>query len=291
MVEFDPVPAGITYRLFEGAAVSPYATVDIDGQNYHRPPAPLGAGGPPPGVAVDLYVVACRDDDPLCCSVSDTVEVRLIEECTTPIPADSTNVIFSEYVTNGDGRCAGPDCEAGEAIEITNLSHCPVSLDGNHFSYCNGSCRAFRSMDFGSAEVIPPRGVYVAIRNVAASACDYPFFGPDDPGLFGLRVSTLAMVGQNLEHGWFNNGGGGASQLRIARGTYVDPSAGQTIDLIAPYSGVAGQCQSIGFNAYDACGDVSTVSTPTEVLTTNQLGRLWHPCDAVTAPFPDTCPM
>ncbi|NIR41081.1 MAG: hypothetical protein GWN73_36835, partial [Actinobacteria bacterium] len=60
-------------------------------------------------------------------------------------------MLFSEYVINGDGQ--SPNLEAGEAFEITNLSHCPVALNGNHFSYCNDVCSGVRWMDFGPDDV------------------------------------------------------------------------------------------------------------------------------------------
>ncbi|NMC69950.1 MAG: hypothetical protein GYA57_07795, partial [Myxococcales bacterium] len=59
--------------------------------------------------------------------------------------------------------------------------------------------------------------------------------------------------------------------------------------IISPYLGTAPQCSSIGFNAVDDCGNISSISTPTTILTPNQLGRLWHPCDAVVAPNPPGC--
>jgi hypothetical protein len=292
IVEFTALPAGITYELYKDADVAPYATITTTGQNYFRPAAPLGAGGPPPaGTTMTIYLRACRTADPTCCSVSAPITTALIESCTTATAPTASNLVFSEYVTNGDGAC--PDaatCEAGEAIEITNLSNCPVSLNGYHFSYQSPTLPGTnRWMNFGAADVIPPRGVYVAIRNRAASACTYPFFGPDDPGIFGLKISGLAMEGPSMSSGWFNNSGSGSSALRIASGAWVDMSTGTTIEIISPYSGSAGECSAIGFNAVDACGNISAVSAPTTVLTPNQLGRLWHPCDAVVAPVPAAC--
>lgn len=129
----------------------------------------------------------------------------------------------------------------------------------------------------------------MAIRNRDRSSCDYPFFGPNDPGLFGIRISALAMQGEGLSSGWFNNTGGGSSVLRIATGAWSSISGGSTLDIISPYSSAAGECQSIGFNAMDACGNISADATPDETLSPNQLGRLWHPCDAVVDPFPADC--
>jgi len=198
--------------------------------------------------------------------------------------------VFSEYVINGDGSCPGPDCEAGEAIEVTNLTNCPITLNGHHFSYCNHTtCSAFRWMDFGATEIIPPRGVYVAIRNRPASLCSYPFFGPDDPGIFGLKVSTLAMQGSSLASGWFNNTGGGLSQLRIATGPWSSITGGITVELVKPYRNGVAECSSVGFDAVDQCGNISAAATPTTTLTPNQLGRLWRPCDAVVSPMPAGC--
>jgi hypothetical protein len=293
VVEFAPLPAGIAYTLHEGGAATPFGTVTTVGQNYFRPAAPLGAGGPPPtGTSTSITLRACRTSNPSCCATSAPVTVQLIEACSTPIAPMSSNIVFSEYVIDGDGLpCPGPNCEAGEAIEITNLSNCPVALSGFHFSYCNGTCStsSARWMDFGASDVIPPRGVYVAIRERAASACSYPYFGPDDPGLFGLRVSTLAMQGTSLSSGWFSNSGGSMSRLRIATGAYSSPTAGTTLDMVSPYLTSAGACESIGYNAVDACGDLVASDTPTSRLVPNQLGRLWHPCDAVVAPFPGSC--
>ena len=288
VVQFDPLPAGVFYELYQDAAGAPYDVVSTAGQNYHRPASELGVGSAPPGTSTSLYARACLDSDPTCCVTSAPVTVSLVESCTTPIAPSATNVLFSEYVINGDGPCSGPKCEAGEAFEITNLSHCPVALDGNHFAYCNGSCSAHRWMDFGPSDVIPPRGVYVAIRQYGDSMCDYPFFGADDPSLFGLKISALVMESDSsLASGWFVNSSGGT--LRLASGPWSDISSGTTYDIISPYSTSAGECESIGFDAYGACGEVSPVATPTDTLTPNQLGRLWHPCDAVTAPFPAGC--
>ena len=91
----------------------------------------------------------------------------------------------------------------------------------------------------------------------------------------------------SLASGWFVNGSGGT--LRLASGAWVDISTGTTFDIISPYSTSAGECESIGFNAFGECGEVSAVSTPSDVLTPNQLGRLWEPCDAVESPVPASC--
>ncbi len=289
VVQFDPLPTGEFYELYRDMDAAPYAVVTMDGQNYHRPTSELDVGSAPPGTGMDIYARACLDSDPTCCVTSTPVSVNLIESCTTPIAPSATNVLFSEYVINGDGMCSGPDCEAGEAFEVTNLSHCPVALDGNHFAYCNNSsCSNPRWMNFGASDVVPPRGVYVAIRNQAASMCSYPFFGTVDPGLYGLNISALVMEGSNLASGWFSNGASSGS-LRVASGAYVDDTSGTTFDIISPYSTSAGECSSIGFNAYGECGEVSPAVTPSDVLTPNQLGRLWHPCDAVTSPVPASC--
>jgi len=287
IVEFDPLPSGVTYELFVSGASSPYGTVSMVGQNHLRPTSELGPGTAPPGTAIDVYVRACSVSEPTCCANSASAPVRLVESCTTPIAPTSSNIVISEYVINGDGPCPGDDCEAGEAIEITNLSHCPVSLDGNHFSYCNGDCSsaAYRWLNFGPSDVIPPRGVYVTIRNRSASMCSYPFFGPNDPGLFGLRISSLSMMGTgSLASGWFVNGGG---RLRIATGTWPgNLMDGTTIELINPYSTSAMECESIGFGARGECGEISGVAAPSTRLSPNELGRLWEPCDAVSSPVP-----
>ena len=290
IVELPPLPTGIVYRLFKDADAVPYATVTTVGQNYVRAPTTLDVGGPPPaGTRVNITARACRVSDPTCCASSAPINVTLIESCTTPVPATASNIVFSEYAIDGDGVCPGTDCEAGEAVEITNLSNCPVTLDGNHFGYCSGTCTTFRWMDFTAVDVIPPRGVYVAIRNRAASMCAYPFFGPDDPSLFGLKISGLAMQGMNLVSGWFANTGGASTVLRVATGPWSSITGGTTLARISPYIATAPECSTIGFQAIDACGDVSAVSTPTMTLTPNELGRLWHPCDAVASPVPAGC--
>jgi len=224
-----------------------------------------------------------------CCASAGSVKVQLIERCTTPEAPSTDNLIISEYVVNGDGPCPGPDCEAGEAFEITNLSHCPVALDGYHFSYCSpGSCSTLRWMNFDATAVVPPRGVYVSMRQATASVCDYPFLVADNPEVHGLNVSVLAVESDtSLDGGWFNNGGGG--RMRIASGAFVDMNTGDELASVDPYLGTARECQSIGFNAWDACGNITSTSVPTDVLSPNQLGRLWQPCDAVVAPFPDSC--
>jgi len=293
VVEFPPLPSGIVYDLLLDGAATPYATITTPGQNYFRPDAELTAGGPLlPGTRSAIVVRACREEARTCCVSAAPAFVTMIESCTTPITPTSDNLVFSEYVIDGDGAC--PDatsCEAGEAIEITNLSNCPVALDGNHFSYCNGTCSsgAYRWMNFTEVDVIPPRGVYVAIRNRAASTCGYPFFGPDDPGVFGLRVSTLTMEGPSLLSGWFANAGGALSQLRIATGPWVSPTSGTTLERLAPYLTMAPMCGSIGFDALNKCGEVLMGEEPEAVLSPNQLGRLWHPCDAVVEPVPASC--
>jgi hypothetical protein len=290
IVQFNPLPSGVVYEVWRAGDAAPLGTVSVVGQNYFRPAAAIDAGAAPPGGAVTLYVRACRGGDRACCATSATSTVRLIQTCTAPVTPTPTNVVFSEYLIDGNGgACPGPTCEAGESIEITNLSHCPVSLDGYHFAYRSAGAGSVRWMNFTAADVIPPRGVYVAIRNQSASTCAFPFFGPDDPALFGLRISRLTMQGTSLDSGWFNNAGGGSSELRIASGAFVDFTAGTTIALISPYRGGVVQCSSTGFDAVGACGAVAGGAVPTTTLTPNQLGRLWHPCDAVRGPVPAAC--
>jgi len=281
IVEFDPLPSGVTYELFfDGAS---YATVSTAGQNHFRPSSALATGGPPPGGSThSIYVRACSVAEPTCCATSATASVDLIEACTMSVMPNASNIVFSEYIIDGDGM------ERGEAIELTNLSNCPVSLAGYHFEYCNGECAegSYRWMDFGSADVIPPRGVYVAVRDAGSSTCSFPFLGPNDPSLFGLRVSSLAMMGPNLSSGWFRNSGRGGL-LRIASGAWTGmPGGGDTIEVIDPYRTTAPACGSVGFGARGACGEVSSVSAPSTVLEPNELGRLWEPCDAVDSPVP-----
>ncbi len=291
IVEFTPIPTGITYTVFEQGNATPLATLTDVGRNYYRPATAIGAGSAPPGTAVTMYVRACRTSDPTCCTTSSLVTASLVESCTTPVAPTTSNVMFSEYLIDGDGgACPGDDCEAGEAIEITNLSPCPIKLDGYHFSYANSTGGAVRSMNFGATDIIPPRGVYVAIRNITKSKCTFPFIlTTDDPALFGQKTSTLAMQGASLASGWFNNTGGGSSQLRIASGAYTSLTDGSTIALIAPYKTPADNCISTGFNAINACGDVASGTIPSANLNPNQLGRLWHPCDSVVNPMPSSC--
>jgi hypothetical protein len=286
IVEFTPVPAGQFYVLYLDGV--PYGTTSMTGQNYFRPAAPIAPGGPPPGTTHAITVRACRTSEPTCCATSTPVIVSMVEACTTPVPPSPSNIVLSEYITRGGTG------ELGESFEITNLSHCPVSLAGNHFSYCNGTCAptAYRWMNFTAEDVIPPRGVYVAIRDRAGASCTFPFLGPDDPGVFGLRVSRLAMEGSMIgSTGWFNNDGGPASQLRVATGPWSSPTSGTTLARVAPYltHPASLTCSSYGFDAIDACGDVTGGAEPTTVLTPNQLGRLWHPCDAVVSPVPASC--
>ena len=290
IVEFDPLPAGYTYALYKDGDAVPYATVTTEGQNFHRPANAIAAGGPPPGVSTSISILSCAGTGMQCCAASESVEVSLIEECTAPVAVTANNVMFSEYVINGDGDCPGNDCEAGEAFEITNLSHCPVTLEGTHFGYANAAHTTFRWMDFDGTAVVPPRGVYVAIRNQSASACAYPFFAADDPGLYGLNLSVLQMEpSEELANGWFLNSPGGI--LRIGTGAYSQTdriNSGDTIALIESYL-VSNECTGIGFNAWDACGNIANWSDPTETLSPNQLGRLWKPCNAVVSPNPGIC--
>ncbi|MBL8785079.1 MAG: lamin tail domain-containing protein [Deltaproteobacteria bacterium] len=294
ILQFPALPAGLSYDLrMEGA---PLATITGLGQNYYRPPEALQIGGPPPlGVSAVFEMNACRVDDPTCCSPTSSIEVAMIEACTTPIPPTSSNIIFSEYLINGDGgpsSCVGPNCQAGEALEITNLSNCPVSLDGYHFRYCNNNAcsSAKRYKNFGPADIIPPRGVYVTIRNPAKSTCGFDFMPTaDTPDIFGIRRSTLELLVDGSfsnDSGWFLNGGG---SFRFASGAYSGPFGGTTLVLIDDYIANSPACESIGFDALGACGDIPSNVTPTQRLRKNQLGRLWHPCDALIAPNPAQC--
>ncbi|MCC7536078.1 MAG: hypothetical protein IT379_07690, partial [Deltaproteobacteria bacterium] len=296
ILEFTPVPAGVVYELYRSGVATPYATVSTAGHVYHRPATELSAGADPPGEVAQLYVKACRVGEPACCSVSNQVTVALVSACDIPIDPTAENVVFSEYLINARGPLAGD--EQGEAIEITNLSHCPVALNGTHFAYRHRTSMTgsftYRWMDFGMDDVIPPRGVYVAVRDRASSMCTFPSLGAaSDDSLFGLRISGLTMMGPSIgSSGWFNNNPTAESVLRIATGTWasagmtLEPADGRTIEIVQPYLGTAPECSSIGFDAIGACGDdlQPTSPSPTAVLTPNQLGRLWRPCDAVTSP-------
>jgi hypothetical protein len=299
IVQFAPVPTNLQYQLRVAGSPLVRATAN-ETENYLRPALRLVAGGPPPGTATDLEVRSCRADDLSCCSTPSTVTVNVVESCTTPISPTSSNLVLSEYVTNGEGSCSGAatHCQAGEAVEFTNLSHCPVSLDGFHFAYRNpgASANSVRWMNFGAGEVVPPRGVYVAIRDQAAAPiCSAAFsLATQSSGLFGLRVSTLDMEGQFLDTGWFNNAGGGSSIMQVSPGQV--PSGGPPdffspppIAQVAPYVGGTVVCQGVGFNAVNTCGDFMGTTTPTTVLSPNQLGRLWHPCDVMGPSAVPTC--
>jgi hypothetical protein len=292
IVQFPPVPTGLQYQLRLPGSGLVRATAN-EGDNYLRPALRVATGAPPPGAATALEVRACRADDLSCCSTPSAVTVNVVESCTTPIAPTSSNLVFSEYVVNGQ---ASP-VQAGEAVEFTNLSHCPVTLDGFHFAYRNPTAapNSVRWMNFGPAEIVPPRGVYVAIRDRAnAPICSASFaLATQSSGLFGLRVSPLEMQGQLLDSGWFNNAGGGSTILQVSPGLVADGGvpdffSPMPIAEVAPYVGGNAACVGIGFNATGSCGDFMGTMTPTTVLSPNQLGRLWHPCDVLTAPVP-TC--
>jgi hypothetical protein len=290
IVQFAAVPTGLQYQLRLAGSSLVRATAN-EGENYLRPSLRLAAGGPPPGTPTALEVRACRADDLSCCSTPSSVSVDVVESCTTPIAPTSSNLVLSEYVVNGEGSCSGAatHCQAGEAVEFTNLSHCPVSLDGFHFAYRNPSASAnsVRWMNFGPSEIVPPRGVYVAIRDQAnAPICSAAFaLATTSTGLFGLRVSTLDMEGQFLDTGWFNNAGGGSGIMQVSPGLVPDGGAPDffsppPLTQVSPYVGGTQVCVGVGFNATSTCGDFMG-ATPTTVLAPNQLGRLWHPCDVM----------
>ncbi len=298
IVQFAPVPAGLQYQLTRRGEEALLAMAST-GHNFLRPAVRVAAGGPMPGAPVPLELRACRVNDTACCSAPTALTVDVVEACTTPTSPTSANVVLSEYVTNGDGACPSENCttrdtcQAGESIEITNLSNCPVSLAGFHFAYrnSNASSASYRWMNFGATDVIPPRGVYVAIRNRQFSMACGASLGAESTGLYGLRISSLSMQGPNLCSGWFNNSGGGLSELRVAPGSVTSgaPSfnAASAVARVAPYYPTSGAgCPSIGFDAVDSCGSVVGGSTPSTQLRPNQLGRLWHPCDAVVGAVP-----
>jgi hypothetical protein len=292
IVQFTAVPAGLRYELSLDGGALVLATA-APAENYLRPAARIASGGPPPGTATALEVRACRLTDPGCCSTPTPLSVNVVEACSTPGLPTAANVVLSEYVVSGEGACpACATCQAGESVEITNLSNCPLSLDGYHFAYRNSSNTpsSYRWMNFSATDVIPPRGVYVTIRNLAsAPVCGAPL-GAESPGLYGLRISTLAMQGDNLCNGWFNNTGGGLSEMQVASGVIATAAqlsfSGPTIARVAPYLSGSASCVSTGFDAVDSCGTIVGGSTPSAQLSPNQLGRLWHPCDAVVGPVP-----
>ncbi len=295
IVQFPAVPGGLSYQLTLAGdpLVRARATV---GENYLRPALRVAAGGPMPGAVTALEVRACRESEPSCCSTLSALSVNVVEACTTPTAPTSSNLVLSEYVVNGEGACpAATTCQAGEAVELTNLSNCPISLDGFHFAYRNNNAAptSYRWMNFGPTEVIPPRGVYVAIRGQQyAPICSASLaLATQSTGLYGLRISSLDMQGSFLDTGWFNNTGGGSSLMQVTPG--VVPATGVTdftmpIAEVAPYVGGTTACVGVGFNAVNSCGNFVGTTTPTTPLNPNQLGRLWHPCDALTSPVP-TC--
>ncbi len=285
IVQFPAVAAGLEYQLRVAGSSIVQATATA-GQNYLRPAARVAAGGPPPGTPTNLEVVACRSNELTCCSTPSSISVNVVESCTAPVPPTSSNLVISEYVVNGQQD------QMGEAVELTNLSNCPIKLEGFHFAYRNPSSSpdSYRWMNFGPQDVIPPRGVYVAIRErMLAPQCAASLDSTQvSPAIFGLRISSLQMEGPNLQSGWFNNSGGGTSIMQVAPGvasaTALDFS--MPIAQVAPYVGGNSQCVGVGFDAVNSCGDFAGTTTPSTVLTPNQLGRLWHPCDALTSPTP-----
>lgn len=299
VVEFSPVPTGLRYELSLAGQPMLLASATA-GHTHLRPTSRIAPGGPMPGVVTLLHLRACRDDDATCCSSPTSVSIDVVEPCTSPIAPTTTNVLLSEYVSNGEGQCPSSDCvtqdtcQAGESVEITNLSNCPVALDGFHFAYRNNnaSTASLRWMNFGPGDVIPPRGVYVAIRNRQYAPTCSASLGVERSGLFGLEISSLAMQGSNLCSGWFNNSGGGLSELRLAPGTIAPGSSptftpGAAITRVAPYLSTGGNsCASIGFDAVDSCGTVVGGTAPVTQLSPNQLGRLWHPCDVLVGAVP-----
>ena len=293
IVQFEPVPVGLRYELSKAGNSMVLASAKAHA-NHMRPQIRIDPGAPPPGSRVALELRACRVEEAACCSSPTALEVEVVSECTTPTTPTADNIIFSEYVTNGQESCGGSNCscQAGESIEITNLSSCPVSLQGYHFAYRNGAATpaSYRWMNFGPDDIIPPRGVYVAIRERALARTCAGSLGPERPGLFGLNISRLNMQGDNLCSGWFNNSGGALSELRLAPGAVAGGSslsfeASTALARVAPYQ-PAPVCEGIGFDAVDSCGSVQGGTTPTKTLAPNQLGRLWHPCDAVVNPVP-----
>lgn len=298
IVQFAPIPTGLTYELATSGRTLVLGSA-LEGHNHVRPAVRAAPGGPLPGASVGFEVRACRTDAPTCCSGPTQLSVNVVEECAVAAAPSAANVVVSEYVVNGEGACPSPDCinqdtcQAGESIELTNLSNCPVNLNGFHFAYRNASASTASSrwMNFGSADVIPPRGVYVAIRNRQFAPTCTASLGPQSQGLYGLRISALTMSGANLCSGWFNNSGGGSSELQLAAGTVAPgsiPTFAGPVARVAPYlsTGSAAACSSIGFDAVDSCGTIVGGSSPTAVLAPNQLGRLWHPCDAVLGAAP-----
>jgi hypothetical protein len=172
ILEFHPLPDGMRYDFAIQETGAPVASVTTPGQNYLRPAAPIGLGGPLPGAPVTLSARTCRADSPTCCSEPEAAEVLLVEACTTPVAPTASNILISEYLINGDNGSGtpGPTFEAGESVEITNLSSCPITLEGVHLRYCSSAaCTTVRYMNFGPDDIIPPRGVFVSITGVWGS--------------------------------------------------------------------------------------------------------------------------
>ena len=81
-----------------------------------------------------------------------------------------------------------------------------------------------------------------------------------------------------------NPGGGTVNCVRWAE---VNPAMASVVDLGMVFS--SGEFRSYADAAVNACGDVDAGSEPTTRLLPDQLGRLWHPCDAVVNPVPAGC--
>ena len=83
-----------------------------------------------------------------------------------------------------------------------------------------------------------------------------------------------------------NFGGNGSVLLNTTPEAFVDMASGEQIAAVDGYSGAGDDCESIGYDARGACGELYAEEPSLELLSTNQLGALWHPCNAVQGAYP-----
>lgn len=292
ILEFTAMPADIYYEIWRVGDASPIATVSDDGRNHFRPTTAISAGATLPGESVELFVRACRDAPANCCTDSGTVTVNLVADCATPATPTSSNLVISEYMINGDGTpCPGGNCEAGESVELTNLSHCPIDLNGFHFMYWSGG-GGYRWIEFDATDVIPPRGTFLLMNSCSASSCGYDFAcdGSDnDSGLFGNYLTAKQVSSDTPTNvGWFSNSTTNTDRRLLIGDTTIDPMNPAVdptpIVEVVPYAQPA-ECSTQAIPDA-ACGDITAGSTPSTVFSSNGLGVAWQPCDEVAGPVP-----